>query len=100
MSKYGSDIVLKLLEKNYGYVDNYNDCGMMLYDASLKVYCGGSGCACLPLVSYGYIFNQLSEGKINKVLLCATGALMNTTMTLQKESIPAICHVVELESVK
>lgn len=100
LSKYGSDIVLKVLEEKYGYVDNYNDCGMMLYDKTLNVYCGGSGCACLPLVTYGYIYSMLKEGKIKKVLLCATGALMNTTMTLQHETIPAICHVVLLESVK
>lgn len=100
LSKYGSDIVLKMLEEEYGYVENYNDCGMMLYDPTLKVYCGGSGCACLPLVTYGYIYSKLKEGKLNRVLLCATGALMNTTMTLQHETIPAICHVVLLESVK
>lgn len=97
LSKYGSDIVLKLLEEKYGYIDNYNDCGMMIYEKNMKIYCGGSGCSCMPTITYSYIFKMLEEGKLKKVLLCATGALMNQTMTLQRESIPAICHIIELE---
>ena len=39
-----------------------------------------------------------SEGK--KVLLVATGALMNTTMVNQKLTIPSIAHAISLEAVK
>lgn len=97
LSKYGSDIVLKILEEKYGYINNYNDCGMMIYEKNMKIYCGGSGCSCMPTIAYSYIFKMLEEGKMKRVLLCATGALMNQTMTLQRESIPAICHIIELE---
>ena len=55
--------------------------------------------ACLPLVSYSYIIRKMLEGKYKKVLLVATGALMNTTMCNQKLSIPSIAHAVSLEVV-
>lgn len=97
LSKYGSDLVLKVLEKKYHEVNNYNDCGLMIYGSDIKIYCGGSGCACLPAVSYSYIYSMLKMKKYKRILLCATGALMNPTMTLQGESIPAICHIVEWE---
>lgn len=97
LSKYGSDLVLKVLEEKYHEVNNYNDCGLMIYGSDIKIYCGGSGCACLPTVSYSYIYTMMKLNKYKKVLLCATGALMNPIMTLQAESIPAICHIVEWE---
>lgn len=95
LSKYGSDLVLRVLEEKYHEVNNYNDCGLMIYGANIKIYCGGSGCACLPSIAYSYIYSMMKLKKYKRVLLCATGALMNPTMTLQHESIPAICHVVE-----
>lgn len=98
LSKFGSDLVLRVLEDRYHEVNNYNDCGLMIYGSNIKTYCGGSGCACLPTVAYSYIYNMLKLKKYKRVLLCATGALMNTTMSLQKESIPAICHIVEWEA--
>lgn len=97
LSKYGSDLVLRVLEDRFHEVDNYNDCGLMIYGSDIKIFCGGSGCACLPTVSYSYIFNMLKLKKYKRILLCATGALMNQTMSLQGESIPAICHIVEWE---
>lgn len=38
----------------------------------------------------------MTEGSFKRVLLCATGALMNPTMINQKNSIPCIAHAVEL----
>ena len=38
--------------------------------------------------------------KYKRVLLLATGALMNPSMVNQKLSIPAICHAVSLEAVE
>lgn len=98
LSKFGSNIVQNILDERYGEVDNYNDCGLMIYNVkNQKVFAGGSGCACCALVSYGFIIQQMNKGIYNKVLIAATGALMNTTMTLQKESIPGISHIILLE---
>lgn len=77
---------------------NYNDCGCMIFDNDKKFYQGGSGVACLPLVSYSYIFKMMKEKKLNKVLLIATGALMNTTSCNEKLSIPSIAHAISLEA--
>ena len=81
--------------------DNYNDCGVMLYDLSSdkKIKAGGSGPVCSALVVYSYIFNQLKNKKIKKVLFLATGALFSPTLVYQKENINSICHAISLEVV-
>ena len=58
---------------------------------------GGSGCACCGTVFSGYFFKQLKARKIKKVLLIATGALMNSTSSQQGESIPGIAHAISIE---
>ena len=96
---YGKEILKEYLKEKYNIkLKNYNDTGTMLYDVeSQPVYAGASGPACAPLVTYSYIFNQMKKGKYKKVLLVATGALMNPGMTNQKLTIPAIAHAVSLE---
>ena len=44
----------------------------------------------------GKILPMLAAGQLRRVLFLATGALMSQTTFLQKESIPAISHLVEL----
>lgn len=101
LSKLGEDIVLNVLDKYFGYNENYKDCGLMIYSVKEQfVLSGGSGCACCGIVSYGYIRDLLIKGEIKNVLICATGALMNQTSNLQRLSIPAICHIIELEREK
>ena len=39
------------------------------------------------------------ENKLRRVLVIATGALMNPVMVAQKETIPAIAHAICLERV-
>jgi len=58
---------------------------------------GGSGCACCATVFSGHIFNMLKTKKYRKILLMATGALMNSTSAQQGESIPGIAHAVSIE---
>ena len=96
---YGKEILKDYLSSEYGIVLNkYEDAGTLLYDLKKQpVKAGASGPACLPLVSYGYIFDMMRKKKLKKVLLVATGALMSTTMVNQKLSIPAIAHAVSLE---
>ena len=59
--------------------------------------CGGSGCGCCGSVFSGYFFKQLKAKKLKKVLLIATGALMNSTSSQQGESIPGIAHAISIE---
>ena len=98
----GKMILKEYMKKEYNInLKNYDDSACMIFDINKQpVYMGGSGVACLPLVTYTHIFDKMKKGKLNKVLLVATGALMNTTMCNQHLSIPSISHAISLEVVK
>ena len=95
----GKEIVNDMmLSKGYNMKSNYNDCGVLIFDKeSQDTHSGGSGCACCGTVFSGYIYNKLKEKKYKKVLLVATGALMNSTSVQQGESIPGIAHAISVE---
>ena len=70
----------------------------MIYDINKqRVYAGGSGPACMPLVFNSYILPKMKNKEIKKVLLLATGALMSPAMVNLKKTIPAISHAISLE---
>ncbi len=72
--------------------------GVLIFDKnSQDTHSGGSGCACCATVFSGYFFKQLRERKLKKILLIATGALMNSTSSQQGESIPGIAHAISIE---
>lgn len=102
LGKYGKDILKDYMKAEYGIeLSNYDDTACMIFDINNQdVYSGGSGPACLPLVTYGYILNQMKNGNMKKVLLVATGALMSSTMVNEKHTIPAIAHAISLEVIK
>ena len=101
LSKIGRSIVSQALNEDFENVKNYDDCGLIIYDYfEQNVYAGGSGCGCSAVVTCGYVKEKLLNGEIKKVLICPTGALMNMTTTLQKESIPSISHAFVLERVE
>ena len=100
---YGKEI-LKDYMLSYYNIDLrgvYNDCGVMLYDLKKQkeIRAGGSGPVCSALVTYSYIYNQLKQKKLKRVLLLATGALFSPLLLYQKENINSICHAVCLEVV-
>ena len=97
LGKLGSEILLDLMEHNgYKLKDNYNDCGQMLYNNNQKTYQGGSGAGCSAVVLNSYVMQKMNENKYKKVLFCATGALLSTLSSQQGETIPGICHAVEI----
>jgi len=77
---------------------NYSDCGVLLYDDSQGVDSGGSGCGCSACMLCGPLLKKMVEGKLNRLLLVATGALMSPTTQHQGETIPAIAHAVAIEN--
>lgn len=98
LSRYGKELVEKVLEEEYGSVSNYNDCGLLLYDIeNQNVFAGGSGPGTSAAVLLSYIKKEMQKGSYHRVLICATGALMNPIMINQKNSIPCIAHAIELE---
>ncbi len=95
----GKNILKEYMKKEYNLdLVNYDDSACIIFDIENQpVYKGGSGIACLPLVAYSYILEKMRSGKLKRVLLVATGALMNPTMCNQHLSIPSISHAVSLE---
>ena len=102
LGRYGKDILKDYMLTEYNIeLKNYDDCGSMIYDIEKQpVYAGASGPACAPLVTYGYVFDKMYKKEIKRVLLVATGALMNTTMVNNKSTIPSIAHAISMEVVE
>ena len=77
--------------------DILKDCGVLIYDRDKQdVHCGGSGCGCSATVLCGYLLGKLQRRELNRILFCGTGALLSPTSIQQGESIPSVCHAVEL----
>lgn len=95
----GKEILTELAKKEgFDIKNNYDDCGILIFDKKNQdTHSGGSGCACCASVFCGYFFNQLRDKKIKRVLLIATGALMNATTSQQGETIPGIAHAISIE---
>lgn len=100
---YGKEILKDYISEEYdiNLEDNYNDCGVMLYDLTKQKEClaGGSGPVCSALVSFGYIYHEMKKKNLKKVLIVATGALFSPTMVYQKENIYSIANAISLEVV-
>ena len=96
----GSEILVKLMAENgLNIAGMHNDCGKLIFDIEAQdVHAGGSGCGCCGSVFCGHVYKLLRQKKLKKVLLMATGALMNTMSVQQGESIPAIAHAVAIKA--
>ncbi len=96
----GSKLLSDLFKRDGVDIEKYHkDCGLMLFDrATQDVHAGGSGCGCSASMMCGHFLKRIEAGELNRVLFCATGALMSTTMVQQGGSIPGIAHAVELTS--
>ncbi len=97
LGKLGSEILIDLMEREgYDMGSVYNDCGQMMYTDTQRSYQGASGAGCSAIVLNSYILKKMEEGEYNRVLFCATGALLSTLSSQQGDTIPGICHLVEL----
>ena len=93
----GSPILIDILKsEGYDISKKHNDCGKLIFSKEQPVFAGGSGCGCCAVVTYGYIKKLLEEKKLKRVLVVATGALLNPLIVQQKETIPCIAHAVAL----
>ncbi|MBP3413448.1 MAG: stage V sporulation protein AD [Oscillospiraceae bacterium] len=100
LGKLGSQALRQLFEKEgIDFGPHYEDCGVLIFDLEKQdVHCGGSGCGCSAAVLCGYLLGQMQRRKINRMLFCGTGALLSPVSIQQGESIPSICHAVELHT--
>ena len=99
---YGKEILIDYMESEYNMnLYNLKDAGSIIFDLEKqKVNAGGSGIACLPLVTYSYVFDKMRKGDYERVLIVATGALLNTNLVNQHLTIPAVAHAVSLEVIE
>lgn len=100
LAQVGMNLAIELFsQKGVCPEPNYSDCGVLLYDGVQGVDSGGSGCGCSACMLCGPLLNNLSTGKIKRLLFVATGALMSPISNFQGESIPGIAHAVAIETV-
>lgn len=87
-----------LIADNIDISKNHNDCGLMIFDREKQdVHAGGSGCGCCASVLCSKILKDMESGKLNNILLIATGALLSTTTAGQNKTIPSIAHLVNIK---
>ena len=100
LGQLGKESLLELAKRDGIYLGGkLVDCGTMIFDLSSQdVHSGGSGCGCSAITLCGYLLNQLSTGKLKRILFCGTGALLSPTSTQQGLPIPGICHAVSITS--
>ena len=97
LGSVGSQLLKQLMAKEGFELANHIDCGLMIYDSKRQnVPAGASGCGCSGCVLAADILPKLEKRQLNKILFMATGALLSTTTTMQKESIPSVAHLVEI----
>lgn len=99
LASVGKKIMVELAElAGIDLGSKYDDCGCRIYDRDKQpVFAGGSGCACSAVVTLATILPKLQSGKLRRVLVIATGALLSPLTFQQGESIPCIAHAVVLE---
>ena len=76
---------------------HYDDCGTMLFTKEQDVHSGGSGCGCSASVFAGHLLKEMEAGRLKRLLLMSTGAMLSNISPFQGESIPGIAHAVSLE---
>ena len=99
LGRVGSRLLAELLAAEGILLPHHADCGSLLFEGQEKqVHSGGSGPGCCAGVLCSHILPRLEAHTLHRVVFIATGALMSQTTFLQKESIPAVAHLVELRA--
>lgn len=95
----GSQLLYELCERRGVMLSDYhNDFGTMIFDIEKQdVHAGASGCGCSASMMCSYIMDEMQKGNQKNILYCATGALLSPTSVLQGETIPGICHLVNIK---
>lgn len=99
LGSIGLALATEVLKKEGLNLENFNDCGVMIFDPKKQdVHAGASGCGCSAVVFAGEIMKKILAGHYRRVLLVGSGALHSPTSSLQGESIPGIGHGVVIEA--
>ena len=97
LGKLGSELMNEILAKNDITLKNHIDAGAQLIVDRTLTDQGASGPVCLPL----YLIEKiLHENKYKRILIVGTGALHNSTLVNQKNTLPGVSHAVSIEVIK
>lgn len=97
LASVGSPILVDLLkQEGYDLAGIHQDCGNLLYDNQKTTLAGGSGAGCVSILTFSYVMELLRTKQVKRVLVVGTGALLNSLIVVQKETIPCIAHAVAL----
>lgn len=96
----GASILRELMKiEGYNMGENYTDCGILIFDKDKQdTHSGGSGCGCSACVLSAHILPEIENGRYKNVLFVASGAMMSPDSIKQGQSIPAVGHLLLLES--
>ena len=100
LGEVGRKIVIELFSRDGVKIENnYIDCGCKMFDNHRQdMHAGASGAACSATVFSSYILKEMKKGTWKRVLLAGTGSLQSPLTVQQKETIPSVCHAVEIVS--
>ena len=85
--------------QDYPLAERYDDCGRMIYRRRAQdVHGGGSGCGCSAVLLSAHLLPSLQRGELSRILFLATGAMMSPDSIKQGGDIPAVAHLLELQS--
>lgn len=99
LAAIGRELVVRLFRQDGVELGSrYQDCGLLLYPPGQDVHAGASGCGCSAAVLCCLLLPRLARGELRRILFCGTGALMSPLSASQGESIPGICHLLQLEA--
>lgn len=95
----GQKILIDLLkDKGFDISSVHMDCGIEIFDAQKQdTHAGGSGCGCSATVLAGLLLNKISSKEYKKILFIPTGALLSPVSVNEKQSIPGIAHLIQIE---
>ena len=94
----GSKLLNELIQMEGEDISSQHmDCGNMIFDAKKQnTGAGGSGCGCSASVFCGHFVKEMLLGKIGRMLLVCTGALMSPTTYQLGETVIGIAHAVSM----
>ena len=97
----GSSLLSELLGKEDSQLSKiHKDSALILYDMKKQdVHSGASGCGTSASVLACHFLPMLERGDIKRILFLSTGALMNSTTSLQGQNIIGIAPALRIESV-
>ena len=101
LGKVGSAVLRDILsERLPAAVGRHADCGLLLYDEEKQdIHSGASGCGTSASVMAAHFLPLVESGKIKRMLLLSTGALMSPSSVNQGQNIFGIAPLLHIESV-